>query len=71
LIYEKSEDSGLMKHEIRYFQYVDYDGVKFPNIVDYYRDGVQASRINIQSVKLNTPIGDELFAKPASVKAIK
>ena len=71
LNYEKAGDSGLAKHEIRYFQYVDYDGVKFPNIVDYYRDGVQASRVNIQSVKLNAPAGDELFAKPASVKAIK
>jgi hypothetical protein len=71
LIYERNGDSGLTKHEIRYFQYVDYDGVKFPNIVDYYRDGVQASRVNLQSVKLNVPAGDELFAKPASVKAIK
>ena len=71
LNYEKTGDSGLVKHEIRYFQYVDYDGVKFPNIVDYYRDSVQSSRVNIQSVKLNVPAGDELFAKPASVKAIK
>lgn len=71
LIYEKNGDSGLTKHEIRYFQYIDYDGVKFPNIVDYHRDGVQASRINLQSVKLNAPVSDELFAKPANVKAIK
>ncbi len=71
LNYEKAGDAGLVKHEIRYFQYVDYDGVKFPNIVDYYRDGLQASRINFQSIKLNTPVSDELFAKPASVKAIK
>ncbi|MCG3159942.1 MAG: hypothetical protein JMDDDDMK_00968 [Acidobacteria bacterium] len=70
LIYEKN-DNGLTKHETRYFQYIDYDGVKFPNIVDYYRDGVQSSRVNIQSVKLNAPVSDELFTKPASVKAIK
>jgi hypothetical protein len=71
LIYEKTGESGLEKHEVRYFQYVDYDGVKFPNIVDYYRDSVQQSRINFQSVKLNVPVGEALFAKPASVKAIK
>ena len=71
LIYEKNGAGGLTKHEVRYFQYIDYDGVKFPNIVDYYRDGVQASRVNFQSVKLNALVGDELFAKPASVKAIK
>ncbi|MGH9754813.1 MAG: hypothetical protein ACREA2_18705 [Blastocatellia bacterium] len=71
LSYEKTEDGGLVKHEIRYAQYVDYDGVKFPNIVDYFRDNVQMNRVNIQSIKLNTPINDELFAKPASAKAIK
>jgi hypothetical protein len=71
LSYEKAGDSGLVKHEIRYFQYVDYDSVKFPNVVDYYRDNVQTARVNIQTIKLNAPAGDELFTKPASVKAIK
>jgi len=71
LSYEKAGDSGLIKNEIRYAQYVDYGGVKFPNIVDYYRDNVQTARVNIQSVTLNPPAGDDLFAKPASVKAIK
>lgn len=71
LSYEKTEDGALVKHEIRYAQYVDYDGVQFPNIVDYIRDSVQMGRINIQSIKLNAPVSDELFAKPASVKAIK
>lgn len=71
LNYERAGDSGLTRNEIRYFQYVDYDGVKFPNIVDYYRDSVQVSRVNIESVKLNAPIGEELFTKPPSVKAIK
>lgn len=71
LSYEKTEDGGLVKQEIRYNQYVDYDGVKFPNIVDFLRDNVQTGRVNVQSIKLNTPALDELFAKPASVKAIK
>jgi hypothetical protein len=56
---------------VRFFQYVVYDGVKFPNIVDFYRDGVQVSRVNYESVKLDTPISDSLFAKPASAKEIK
>lgn len=71
LIYERNEEGGLTKNESRYFQYVDYDGVKFPNIVDFYRDGVQSGRINVQSVKLNAPVSDELFVKPANAKAIK
>src|SRR5262245_6273533 len=70
LIYEKTEDGQLIKRETRYFQYVDYEGVKFPNIVDFYRDNVQEGRVNLQTVKLDPPISDELFAKPASVKAI-
>jgi hypothetical protein len=71
LSYEKTEDGGLVKHEIRYAQFVDYDGVKLPNIVDFYRDSVQTGRVNYESYKLNTPVSDELFAKPASAKAIK
>lgn len=71
LSYEKIGAGGLEKHEARFFQYISYDGVKFPNIVDYYRDGIQESRVNYQSVKLDAPVGDEIFAKPANVKAIK
>jgi hypothetical protein len=71
LSYEKTEDGGLVKHETRYNQYVDYDGVKFPNIVDFFRDNVQTGRVNLESIKLNTQISDELFAKPASAKAVK
>src|SRR5215813_6481062 len=71
LSYEKTEDGGLVKNEIRYAQYVDYSGVKFPNIVDYYRDNVQTGRVNLELIKLNTQVSDELFAKPASAKAVK
>ena len=69
--YEKTEDGGLVKQETRYNQYVDYDGVKFPNIVDFIRDNVQTGRVNIESIKLNTQISDELFTKPANAKAVK
>jgi hypothetical protein len=71
LIYEKMGEDGLIKQEVRFFQYVQYDGVNFPNIIDFYRDGIQESRINYQSIKLDEPAGEELFVKPASAKAIK
>ncbi|MCI0661654.1 MAG: hypothetical protein L0220_11330 [Acidobacteria bacterium] len=71
LIYEKMGEDGLIKQEVRFFQYVKYDGVNFPNIIDFYRDGIQESRINYQSIELDEPASPELFAKPASVKAIK
>lgn len=71
LIYEKTEEGALVKRETRYFQYIEYENVKFPNIVDFYRDSVQEGRINLQSAKLDPPITEDLWAKPASVKAIK
>jgi hypothetical protein len=71
LSYEKTEDGQLTKQEIRFNQYVDYDGVMFPNIVDFFRDNVQTGRLNVQAIKLNTKTSDELFAKPANTKAIK
>jgi hypothetical protein len=45
--------------------------VKFPNIVDFFRDNVQTGRVNLELIKLNTQAPDELFAKPASAKAVK
>lgn len=71
LSYEKMGEAGLVKRETRFFQYVPYDGVKFPNIVDYYRDGIQESRVNYESVKLDAPVSPEIFTKPANVKALK
>jgi outer membrane lipoprotein-sorting protein len=71
LSYEKIESGALVKREVRYFQYVSYDGIKFPNIVDYFSDGVQESRINYQTVQTDAPVPEELFVKPVSVKAIK
>ncbi|MBX3277296.1 MAG: hypothetical protein KF868_04735 [Acidobacteria bacterium] len=71
MMYEKPGEKGLVRHEYRFFQYVVYDGVKFPNIVDYFRDGVQVSRINYQGIKLNVQVSEAIFAKPANVKAIK
>jgi hypothetical protein len=71
LVYEKPGDEGLIKHEVRFNQYVPYDGALFPNIVDFYRNGIQESRVNYQSVKLDPKIEDDIFTKPASVKAIK
>lgn len=71
LIFEKSAGGALVRQEVRFFQYVAYDGALFPNIVDYFRDGIQESRVNYQSIKLNQTVNDEIFVKPASVKAIK
>lgn len=71
LSYEKTEEQGTARYEYRFNQYVPYDGVKFPNIVDLYKNGIQISRVNYQSIKLNVEIPETLFAKPANAKAVK
>jgi hypothetical protein len=71
LSYEKGEGRNLVKREVRFAQYVAYGGVKFPNIVDFYGNGVQESRVNYQMVQTDAPVPEELFVKPASAKLVK
>ncbi len=71
MTYEKTEEKGTARYEYRFHQFVPYDGVKFPNIVDLYRDGIQLSRVNYQSINLNGIIPETLFVKPANAKAVK
>lgn len=71
LSYEKAEEQGTARYEYRFHQFVPYDGVRFPNIVDLYKNGIQISRVNYQSIKLNVDIPETLFVKPANAKAVK
>lgn len=71
LSYEKGEGRNLVKREVRFAQFVNYGSVKFPNIVDFYGNGVQESRVNYQTVQTDAPVPEELFIKPASAKLIK
>lgn len=71
LVYEKSKNGSLVRQELRFFQYVRYDGVLFPNIIDSYRDGVQESRVSYQSIKVGAAIDDRLFVKPAGIKEVR
>jgi hypothetical protein len=71
LIYEKSGGAGAGRQEVRFFQYVRYDGVLFPNIIDFYRDGVQESRVNYQSIRVNQAINEQLYIKPATIKNVR
>ena len=60
---------GQVKGDVRSRTVVVSQGADIEGSI--FADSVQISRVNIQSVKLNAPMSDELFAKPASVKAIK
>ena len=77
VIYErkhKKPDSDEMEElteEDRLLKPVTIDGVVTPYVIDHFRNGIQTSRINYESVELNKTIADSLFAKPANIKAIK
>jgi hypothetical protein len=59
------------KEEDRMLQYIKIDGIMTPLVIDHYRNGVQASRINYESVQFNAQIPDSLFTRPENAKAVK
>ncbi len=67
----KGADDEEILEEDRYAQFIEFDGVFAPLIVDHYRNGKQTSRINFESIEYNTPIAETFFAKPADLKKLK
>jgi len=66
-----TEEVEVIKEEDRLHKMITLDGIIAPFIIDHYRNGIQTSRIAYDTVEYNKPIADTLFAKPASIKAIK
>ena len=62
---------GTLTNETRYYRWVDFSGIIFPTIQDFYRNGKQSARVSFDEVSLNANLSDKLFAKPASVKDVK
>jgi hypothetical protein len=72
VLYKKKDKEGAeTAEEDRFAQFVTIGGALLPFVIDHYRSGAQSSRINYESVELNRPIPDTLFARPASAKAVK
>jgi outer membrane lipoprotein-sorting protein len=69
--YQTVTEKGPAKSETRYFRWVDFGGVMFPTIQDFFLEGVQSARVSFDEVNLNANIPDKLFAKPASIKEVK
>ncbi len=67
----KDKEGNEQAEEDRFLRHMTFAGVTVPFVIDHYRAGVQTSRINYDSVEFNQPAPDSLFAKPASVKAVK
>lgn len=68
---DTEEEEEETKEEARIARTITIDGIAVPLIIDHFRNGVQTSRINYESVEYNRPLPDELFAKPENVKSIK
>ena len=70
----KDPDSGDMvetTEEDQFFKFIEMDGVTSAWVIDHYINGKQSSRINYESVQYNQRFAEDLFTKPANVKAIK
>ncbi|MDT5123668.1 MAG: hypothetical protein QOC96_3150 [Acidobacteriota bacterium] len=67
----KNAEGSEVAEEDRLAQHLKIQGVTTPFVIDHFSAGAQTSRINYQSMELNTAIPDSLFARPASAKEIK
>jgi len=67
----ETEEIESSSEEDRLHKMITIDGVTVPFIVDHYSNKIQMSRIAYDTVEYNKPVADTLFAKPASIKAIK
>lgn len=70
----KDPDSGdkvEVTEEDQLFKFISIDGVTSPWVIDHYVNGKQTSRINYESVQYNPRLADNLFTKPADLKALK
>ena len=66
-----SEEMEATDEEDRLFKAITIDGIVANYVIDHFRNGLQTSRINYETVEFNKPVPASLFAKPASIKAVK
>lgn len=66
-----SDEMEDVLEEDRLQKPINISGVVVPFVIDHFRNNVQTSRINYESVEHNRPLADSLFAKPANIKAVK
>ncbi|HWP45083.1 MAG TPA: hypothetical protein VNO14_17705 [Blastocatellia bacterium] len=69
--YKSVVEDKTTDNQIRYFRWVDFNGIKFPTIQDFYREGQQTARVAYDSVQFNEEVPEKLFEKPASIKEVK
>ncbi len=69
--YKIVEEKGAITQQARYFRWAEYGGIMYPTIQDFYREGVQSTRVTFDDVRFNEQIPEKLFTKPANIKEVK
>jgi hypothetical protein len=69
--YKSVSEEATINNEVRFFRWVDFNGIKFPTIQDTYRNGKQSGRVSFDTVSFNVNLPDKLFAKPSNIKEVK
>lgn len=64
-------DNGPRNDEVRFYQWISFDGINCPKIQDTYHGGVQSSRVYYESYLFNSEIPEKLFEMPANPKEVK
>ena len=59
------------KEEDRYAQFIEFQGVSTPMVVDHFIKDEHSSRINYEKVEFNKTIPDSIFKQPNSPKEVK
>ncbi|MCI0488451.1 MAG: hypothetical protein L0229_17825 [Blastocatellia bacterium] len=69
--YKSVGEEGTTNDQVRYARWVSYQGIMFPAIQDFYREGQQSARVAYDSVRFNENVPDKLFVKPTDIKEVK
>lgn len=66
-----SDETDELTEEDRLAKPITIGGVTAAWVVDHFINGVQASRINFESIEYNQPVPDSIFVKPPNIKGLK
>ena len=69
--YRTVGEEGTVNNEVRYFRWVDFNGIKFPTIQDSYHNGKQSNRVSFDTFVVTSTLPEKLFAKPSNIKEVK
>jgi hypothetical protein len=69
--YKTVSEQGQVNNEVRFYRWVEFGGVLFPTVQDFYRNGQQTAHVSFDDVLLNTAIPDKMFVKPLNIKEVK